>query len=121
MKYTPKHSYEPEAGLPLEQSGQYARRIEILLLRGEFLAAWLTIAEAHQTKHTKPHQTPFKERLLTDSNLPIKIINALETVGIIKWGQLSQQSQKTIMQIPNLGPTSINTIQEELRRQIDLD
>lgn len=120
MKYTPEHSYEPEAGLPLEESGQYARRIEILLLRGEFLAAWLAIAEAHQTKHAKPYKTPFQKRPLTDSNLPIKIVNSLEAVGIITWGQLNQQTQETIMQIKNLGPTSINTIQTELRRQIDL-
>jgi len=91
------------------------------MLRGEFLAAWLTIAEAHQIRHAIPHRIPFKERPLTDSDLSVRIINALETIGILTWGQLNQQTQETIMKTPNLGQTSINKIQTELQRQINLD
>jgi len=121
MKYTPEHSYVKERGIKPDEAQIYADRICILLMRGEFLAAWFLIAEAYETKHAIPHRIPLKNRPLADSTLPIRIINALETKGILTWGQLSQQTPETIKAIENLSETSLKTIQKELRRQINLD
>lgn len=113
-------SYNAAIGIDPDTAETYSRRIHILLMRGEFLAAWMTIAEAYELKHKLVHRKPIAERPLSDGNLPTRLINALEGEGILTWGQLSQQTQGSILKIPNVSEKSLIIIQAELRKQIDL-
>lgn len=107
-------------GIDPQKVEEYTRRIGILLLKGEFLPAWFTIAEAHQTLHHQPHKEPLKTRHLSESNLNTKTLNGLAKNGILTWGQLSTKTEQELLKIKNFGPATIEEIKQELKKQIDL-
>lgn len=119
-EYNLTNSYDDKKGIPPDKAKEYATRVEILLLRGEFLPAWLTIAEAHSEKHNTPHKEPITTRPIAQSNLSVRTINTLEEAGILKWGDLQKWDTKKLLTLPNFGPTTLDELRKELKKQIDL-
>lgn len=105
-------------GVDSKHAVEFARRVQHLLMGGNFEIAHTVIDEAELSIQNMPN-TPLNLTPLAQTQLPERIVNALDRVGIILIGHLAGIDEQHILsKIPGCGPKAVEQIREVLVAEI---
>lgn len=105
-------------GVDPKKAVEFARRVQHLLIGGNFTVAHTVIDEAELSVQNMPN-TPLNITPLAQTRLPERIVNALDRAGIVYIGDLAGVEEKFILaKIPGCGPKSVDTIRDVLVEEI---
>jgi DNA-directed RNA polymerase alpha subunit len=101
--------------LTRELAGQYARRIEILLLAGRYEMAHTVIDEARLLSLSPDVDKITTHTHLVATSLSVRLVGRLERIGIHTIGQLLDRRDE-IPAIRGIGENALDAINEMLQR-----
>ena len=101
-----------------ETARQFADRVYVLLLTGQFEAARIVIDEAELSKQDLPNAA-LKEMPIAQLNLEDKIINLFEKMGYLKVGSLIGVTEEHLLKtVPMCGESTIKALKQSLLEEM---